>query len=71
MIHVGLDNQPTVDCMKCKMKVTKYRNGIINTFQTPYSYETLEGTDNNIKVNKQMTQRYRHSCFFCDRIYLI
>lgn len=71
MIHVGLDNQPTVDCMTCKMKVTKYRNGIINAFQTPYSYETLEGTDNNIKVNKQMTQRYRHSCFFCDRIYLI
>ncbi|MCW6015562.1 transposase [Serratia marcescens] len=53
------------------MKATKYRNGIINSFQTSYSYGKLEGTHNNIKANKPMTHRYRHSCHFCDRIYLI
>ncbi|MGM9902832.1 MAG: transposase [Enterococcus sp.] len=49
----------------------KYRKGIKNAFQTPYSNGALEGTNNKIKVIKRVAYGYRNFLHFRDRIYLI
>ncbi|MGG5310516.1 hypothetical protein IGJ16_002195 [Enterococcus pernyi] len=49
----------------------KYRTGIENAFQTPYSNGALEGANNKIKVIKRVAYGYRNFLHFRDRIYLI
>ncbi|WP_258082430.1 transposase [Enterococcus mundtii] len=49
----------------------KYRKGIKNAFQTPYSNGTLEGTNYKIKVIKRVVYCYRNFLYFRDCIYLI
>lgn len=51
--------------------LNKYRKGIENVFQTPYSNGALEGTNNKIKAVKRVAYGYRNFLHFRDRIYLI
>lgn len=51
--------------------LNKYREGIKDSFHTPYSNGELEGTNNKIKVIKCVAYGYRNFLHFRDRIYLI
>lgn len=49
----------------------KYKQGITNSFNLPYSNGPVEGTNNKIKVIKRVAYGYRNFINFRSRIYLI
>ena len=68
---ITLDARPPVWFKKKLTFFKKYKQGITNAFQVPFSNGITEGLNNKIKVIKRVTYGYRNFYHFRSRIYII